>query len=92
MLAAIDGDLTEDAVRWLLWAERKPLERRGVLAITVAPVIAGLMANDAHAVASGRLSRVSVAPVRTLQVGLTALFGYSLARAGAAERAVERRA
>jgi hypothetical protein len=151
MLAAIDGDLTEDAVRWLrrsqragalvdalaaigmavpalygptlrfdqefrrerpefsyalrtgaplmagwavllLWADRKPLQRRGVLAITVAPVIAGLMANDAHAVASGRLSRVSAAPVRTLQVGLTALFGYSLARAHAFVRATDRQA
>ena len=40
----------------LLWADRKPLERRGVLPITVAPVIAGLMANDAHAVRAGRLS------------------------------------
>jgi len=31
----------------LLWADRQPLERRGVLPITVLPVIAGLMANDA---------------------------------------------
>ena len=74
----------------LLWADRKPLERRGVLAITIAPVIAGLMANDAHAVRAGRLSGLSVAPVRALQVGLIGLFGYSLARAHAAERALKR--
>jgi len=28
----------------LVWADRKPLERRGVLAITVFPVLAGLIA------------------------------------------------
>ena len=38
----------------LLWADRKPLARRGVLPITIAPVIAGLMANHAHAVRMGR--------------------------------------
>jgi hypothetical protein len=76
----------------LLWADRKPLERRGVLPIRIAPVIAGLMANDAHAVRAGRLSSVSVAPVRALQVGLVGLFGYSFARAQAAERATDRRA
>lgn len=73
----------------LLWADRKPLERRGVLAITV-PAIAGLMANDAYAVRAGRLSGVSVAPVRALQIGLAGLFGYSLARARSAERALAR--
>jgi hypothetical protein len=58
-----------------------PLERRGVRTITVLPVIAGLMANDAHAVRAGRLSGRSVAPVRALQLALVGLFGYSLARA-----------
>jgi hypothetical protein len=71
----------------LLWADRKPLERRGVLPITIAPVIAGLMANDAHAVRAGRLSSVSVAPVRALQLGLVGLFGYSFLKAQTAERA-----
>lgn len=72
----------------LLWADRKPLERRGVLPITVVPVIAGLMANDAHAVRAGRVTSISVAPVRALQIGLVALLTYSAARARAAERAV----
>jgi hypothetical protein len=65
----------------LIWADRRPLERRGVLAITVLPVILGLMANDAQAVRAGRLSGRSVAPVRALQIALVGLFGYSLARA-----------
>ncbi len=46
----------------LLWADRWPLERRGVLPITVVPVIAGLMANDAHAVRAGQVTSLSVAP------------------------------
>jgi hypothetical protein len=71
----------------LLWADRKPLEGRGVLPITIAPVIAGLMANDAYAVRAGRLSSVSVAPVRALQLRLVALFGYSFVKAQSAERA-----
>jgi hypothetical protein len=70
----------------LMWADRRPLERRGVLAITVLPVIAGLMANDAHAVRAGRLSGRSVAPIRALQLSLVGLFGYSLARARSALR------
>jgi hypothetical protein len=73
----------------LVWADRKPLERRGVLPITIAPVIAGLMANDTQAVRSGRLSRLSVAPVRALQVALVALFGYSFLKAQSAERGIE---
>jgi hypothetical protein len=71
----------------LLWADRKPLERRGVLPITIAPVIAGLMANDAYAVRAGRLSSASVAPVWALQLGLVALFGYTFVKAQRAERA-----
>ena len=73
----------------LLWADRRPLERRGVLPITVAPVIAGLMANDAHAVRVGQLSGRSVAPVRALQLALVGLFSYSTARARRAVRALD---
>jgi hypothetical protein len=71
----------------LLWADRKPMERRGVLPITIAPVIVGLMVNDAQAVRAGRLSGLSVVPVRVLQIALTGLFGYSLMKAREAERA-----
>jgi hypothetical protein len=70
----------------LLWADRRPLERRGILPITVVPVIAGLMANDAYAVRAGQLSGRSVAPVRGLQLALVGLFGYSAARARGALR------
>jgi hypothetical protein len=69
----------------LLWADRRPLERRGVLPITMLPVIAGLMANDADAARPGQLSGRSLAPLRALQFALIALFGYSLAKARGAE-------
>lgn len=70
----------------LLWADRKPLERRGVLPMSIVPVLAGLMANDTHAVRAGHLSAMSVAPVRLIQAGLVTLLGYSLALARRAER------
>jgi hypothetical protein len=70
----------------LPWADRRPLERRGVLPITVIPVIAGLTANDANAVRAGRLSGAGVAPVRALQLALGGLFAYSSARAHVATR------
>lgn len=73
----------------LLWADRRPLERRGLLPITVVPVIAGLMANDAHAVSAGQLSGRSVAPVRALQLALVGLFAYSTAKAHGALRATD---
>jgi hypothetical protein len=60
------------------WADRKPLERRGVSPITIAPVVAGPMAKDEHAVHAGRLSSMSLAPVRALQLGLVGLFWLQL--------------
>jgi len=71
----------------LLWADRDPLARRGVLLITIAPVLVGLIAKDAHAVRAGYLSGQTVAPVRALQLALVALFTYSMAKARVAARA-----
>jgi hypothetical protein len=48
----------------LLWADRKPLERKGILPLTVFPVMAGMMINDGDAAfGSGFLSRTAVVPV-----------------------------
>ncbi len=74
----------------LLWADRRPLQRRGVLPITVAPVIAGLIANDTHAVRAGQLSGRSLAPVRAVQLALVGLFAYSAATARSALRTASR--
>ena len=66
----------------LLWADRKPLARKGVLLLTVFPVIAGLAANEAYAIATGFLALSAVLPIWALQAALSALFLVSYWRAG----------
>jgi hypothetical protein len=58
----------------LLWADRKPVERRGVILLTIIPVIAGLIAASLYAVASGLVTAGSILPILVLQVSLTAFF------------------
>ncbi len=67
----------------LLWADRSPLERRGVLPLTVL-VIAGLAANQLVAVRAGFLALGPVAVVWVVQAALVVLFLWSYARAGRA--------
>jgi hypothetical protein len=57
----------------LLWARRRPLERRGVAALTVV-VIYGLVATEIAAVAAGHLEAWRMIPTWVLQAGLLALF------------------
>jgi len=57
----------------LLWADRRPVERRGVLVLTVA-VIAGLAANELRSVWTGFLPVGRVAAVWALQATLVMLF------------------
>jgi phosphatidylserine synthase len=58
----------------LIWAAFEPTTRRGVLLITVVPVIAGLMLHDANGVRCGELQRRPGWAVRALQLALVALF------------------
>jgi hypothetical protein len=58
----------------LLWADRKPIERRGVILLTIIPVIAGLIAASLYAVASGLVTAGGILPILVLQVSLTAFF------------------
>ncbi len=37
----------------LIWGDRKPIERKGILLITIFPVIAGIYANRLQGIASG---------------------------------------
>lgn len=70
----------------LLWADRRPAERRGVLLITIV-VILGLMATGLRAVAVGFIHGSAMAPLIVLQIGLIALFTASyLASRGASRR------
>lgn len=61
----------------LLWAYRRPLERRFVAALTVL-VIYGLLATEIAAVLAGGIAASRMIPTWLLQTGLLALFaaGY----------------
>ena len=63
----------------LLWADRKPLERRGILPITVL-VIAGLASAGAYAVDADLIARSEMVPTWVVQGLLTILFLYSYFR------------
>ncbi len=69
----------------LIWADRRPMERKGVLPLTVLPVIVGLAANQARGVLEGFLPMVAVLPIWVLQIGLSALFLGSYWKAVRAE-------
>ena len=61
----------------LLWADRKPLERKGVLLITLLPVVLGLALNEVVAVRDGFLSIWMTVPVWFVQAVITSLFIFS---------------
>lgn len=69
----------------LLWADRKPLERRGVLPLTVA-VILGLLASGFYAVAAGIFPIGHILPTTLLGLVVIALFVFSYLKAGRAAR------
>ncbi len=68
----------------LLWADRKPVERRGVLPVTVL-VILGLMASGIYSAATGLLPFSQIVPTTILGVGLIALMLFSYVNAASAE-------
>lgn len=62
----------------LIWADRRPLERRGVLLLTVFPVLFGLIIAGIYAVGTGLVPLGSMVPTWVFQ-GVIAglyLFGY----------------
>jgi hypothetical protein len=63
----------------LIWADRKPIERRGVLAITLFPVLTGLIAADVYAVGGGLVSAPWMIPIWISQACLFALGVIALA-------------
>jgi len=68
----------------LIWAYRRPLERRAVAALT-ALVICGLVLTEVAAVLSGQLAAWRMAPTWCLQVVLLGLFaeGFRISAAAA---------
>ena len=64
----------------LIWADRKPLERRGVLVLTVFPVVAGLFLAGVYAVASRLVGLGHLLPMFVLQLLVSTLFLYAYFR------------
>jgi hypothetical protein len=66
----------------LIWADRKPIERKGILLLTAFPVVFGMAANNVYAATSGLTTIQSVLPFLALQciIGSLFVFGYFNAR------------
>jgi hypothetical protein len=61
----------------LVWADRKPLERKGILLLTAFPVVFGLALNNVLAVTSGLRALPSVITTLALQCVIASLFVFS---------------
>ena len=70
----------------LLWADRKPFERKDVLLITVLPVIIGMVLAGVFAANVGVVEVQRMVPMWILQAGLVMLFSYSYYTARRAEQ------
>ena len=70
----------------LLWACKRPMERKGVLILTVFPVISGLVATGIWAAASGHLPIQKIAPSSVAGVAIGILMGFSYYKARIAEK------
>jgi len=60
----------------LIWADRKPMERKGVLLIVI-PVVIGVALNQITAIPIGVSSVGAMIPIWILQAMLIALFTFS---------------
>jgi hypothetical protein len=70
----------------LLWANMKPMERKGILLITIFPTITGLFLTGIWAAANGFFQVGKIVPSSILMVVLILLFGFSYLKARSAER------
>jgi hypothetical protein len=61
----------------LIWADRKPVERKGVLLLTIFPVIGGLLMTATYAVATDIFPYERMVPLWIAGVGLIVLMSFS---------------
>jgi hypothetical protein len=64
-------------VSLLIWADRKPVERRDVLLLTIFPVVTGLIISGIYAVTSNLIPIDKMLPIWIMQGILVLLFGFS---------------
>ena len=69
----------------LIWGNRKPLERKGILLLTIF-VITGLIAASIYAVAAGIFPLQKIIPSTVLGLSLIFLMGFSYLKARSAEK------
>ena len=75
----------------LVWAERNPVERKGVLIITVVPAIAGLAAAEIYVVAVGLVTAGRMVGTLTVQAVLSMTFLCAYAVSKRSHRFLKRR-
>jgi hypothetical protein len=61
----------------LLWADRKPVERKEIMLITLFPVLAGLTLNNVYGVVSGVMDVRATLPIIALQLAAGSLYVIS---------------
>lgn len=61
----------------LVWADRKPLERKGVLLLTAFPVVTGILLAEIYAVTAKLITFEKMLPTGAFLVGLIVLFSFS---------------
>jgi hypothetical protein len=61
----------------LIWADRKPVERKGVLLLTIFPVISGLLLTATYAAATDMIPYERMVPLWIAGMGLIVLMGFS---------------
>ena len=71
----------------LIWADRKPVERKGILLITIFPVIIGLALTTLYGFLEGYIPLRGAVPIWVLQIFLIVLFlsAYLFSRDSAGE-------
>ena len=70
----------------LMWASRKPVERRGVMLLTLVPVLSGNMLCGIYAASSGLVSPSMMIPSWIVQTMIIVLFGFSYHEASKIEK------
>lgn len=84
--AALCAALMAGWTALLVWADRDPVARRGVLLLTVCPVIVGLASAGVYAMRSGLVRPLFIAPMFAVQLGVIVLFSAAYRRAAALAR------